>query len=100
MRAELTPALVKAPLATSAVREEMRQRKAAIASLCGRGAWGFGLMLMASGSQSYVIWYRHHGKSPRMSLSAVLDLTTARKKAKAILGEAAQGPDWRGAPRP
>jgi hypothetical protein len=28
-----------------------------------------------------------------MSLSAVLDLTTAGKKAKAILGEAAQGRD-------
>jgi hypothetical protein len=53
----------------------------------------FGLMLMASGSHSYVVEYRHNGKSPRMSLSAVMDLTTARKKAKAILGEAAR-PDW------
>jgi Arm DNA-binding domain len=48
---------------------------------------------MASGSHSYVVEYRHNGKSPRMSLSAVMDLTTARKKAKAILGEAAQGRD-------
>jgi hypothetical protein len=77
MRAKLTPTLVKT--ATSG-------RMAAIASLrWGTALEGFGLMLMASGSQSYVVGYRHNSKSPRLSLSAVLDLTTARKKAKAIL---------------
>jgi hypothetical protein len=96
MRSKLTPALVQSPSAIPAVKEEMDRAKER-----GRDrifVWdtaleGFGLMLMATGSQSYVVQYRHNGKSLRTSLSAILDLTAARKKAKAILGEAAQGHD-------
>ena len=41
---------------------------------------GFGLMLVASGSQSYVVEYRHNGKSPRMSLFAYWTLPPRVRK--------------------
>src|SRR5467141_155184 len=54
---------------------------------------GFGLMVTAAGHRSWLIQYKQNGVTRRRNLSGMLDLTTARKEAKAILGEAARGRD-------
>jgi hypothetical protein len=54
---------------------------------------GFGLMVTKNGHRSWPVQYRYRGKSQRKNLSGVLDLTKARKAAKAILGAAAAGKD-------
>lgn len=47
---------------------------------------GFGLMVTAGGHRSFVIQYRHKGKSRRMKLDDGLTLDKARARAKKLLG--------------
>jgi integrase len=54
---------------------------------------GFGIMATAAGHRSWLVQYKQGGVTRRRNLSGVLDLTTARKEAKTILGEAARGRD-------
>src|SRR5258707_1323154 len=54
---------------------------------------GFGLMVTAAGHRSWLVQYKQGGVTRRRNLSGVLDLATARKEAKAILGEVARGRD-------
>lgn len=55
---------------------------------------GFGLMVMASGSRSYVVQYRNaRRQSRRMTLNSVLRLDAARKEAMGILAAVAKGND-------
>jgi integrase len=84
MREKLTPGFVaKAPSPESGDRiiywdAEMR---------------GFGLMVTSAGHRSYVVQYRAARRSRRMHLKAGLNLTEARKEARAILGAVAKGHD-------
>jgi integrase len=54
----------------------------------------FGLMVTRAGHRSYVLQYRNGGQtSRRITLSSVLNLDSARKEARKILGEVARGED-------
>jgi integrase len=53
----------------------------------------FGLMVTAAGHRSYVVQYRVGMKSRRYTIKGKLTLKTARKQAKAVLGEVAKGAD-------
>ncbi len=84
MRVKLTPAFVaKAPLPEKG----------------DRAIWwdlalpGFGLMVTSAGHRSYVVQYRSGGRSRRMHLKDGLSLNSARREAKAILGDVAKGGD-------
>jgi integrase len=55
---------------------------------------GFGLMVTRKGARSYVVQYRAHGRSRRLSLDAgALSLDAARREARKHLGEVAKGGD-------
>jgi integrase len=55
----------------------------------------FGLMVTERGAKSYVVQYRHNGRSRRYTIGVAnnLDLDAARKRARAVLGQVAQGQD-------
>jgi len=54
----------------------------------------FGLMVTRAGHRSYVLQYRNGGQtSRRITLSGVLNLDSARREARKILGEVARGED-------
>jgi integrase len=53
----------------------------------------FGLMVTKAGHRSWVLQYRNGQTSRRITLSAVLNLDSARKEARKILGEVARGHD-------
>jgi integrase len=54
---------------------------------------GFGLMVTAGGHRSYVVQYRAKRRQRRMHLKSGLNLSEARREAKAILGAVAKGHD-------
>jgi len=54
---------------------------------------GFGLMVTAAGSKSWVVQYRAGAKSRRHTIDNVLSLDKARKEARGLLGEVAKGGD-------
>jgi integrase len=55
---------------------------------------GFGLMVTRSGARSYVVQYRAHSRSRRLTLDAgALSLDAARREARKHLGEVAKGGD-------
>ena len=54
---------------------------------------GFGLMVAAKGSRSYVVQYRTGHVSRRLTISGVLPLDQARRQARATLGAVAKGHD-------
>jgi integrase len=55
---------------------------------------GFGLMVTRNGARSYVVQYRAHGRSRRLTLDAgALSLDAARREARKHLGEVAKGGD-------
>src|SRR5262249_52093782 len=56
---------------------------------------GFGLMVTSGGHRGYIAQYRAGGASRRYTIgnAAVLDLDAARKRAKVILGQVAEGKD-------
>lgn len=54
----------------------------------------FGLMVTKTGHRSWKVQYRNGQKrSPRITLSSVLNLDNARKEARKLLGEVARGQD-------
>ena len=54
---------------------------------------GFGLMVTESGHRSWVVQYRVHHASRRVTINGVLSLHEARKEAKHLLGQVAKGGD-------
>jgi integrase len=52
---------------------------------------GFGLQVTKSGHRSFIIQYRFHGFSQRMATDSVLTLDEARRWAKKMLGQVANG---------
>jgi integrase len=57
------------------------------------GLPSFGLMLTARGHRSWVVQYRAHHASRRLTIDGVLSLNDARKEARAVLGQVAKGGD-------
>jgi integrase len=84
MRTKLTPAFVQ-----KARVEEGKAR----ALFWDAALPGFGLSVTALGHRSFVVQYRTHGRSRRMTIDGVLTLAAAKKRARALLGEVAHDRD-------
>ena len=88
MRAKLTPALI-AELRPPTDRHE---------SFCwDTETRGMGVRVLSkSGFKSWVVQYRHNGRSIRRTIAACdrLPFTLAKERAKQILAQAALGRDW------
>jgi integrase len=82
MKHKLTPAFVAKPVLPASGRDRV---------IYWEG--NFGLMVTAAGHKSFVVQYRAGRQSRRMSLKAGLNLSDARREAKAILGTVARGGD-------
>jgi integrase len=81
MRTKLTPGFVANPPIPSADRTVYWDESPT----------GFGLVVTASGHKSFVLQYRLHGKSWRMTFKDGLTLDKARKEAKKYIGDVARG---------
>ena len=57
------------------------------------GMESFGLMVTATGHRSFVVQYRVGGKSRRYTIKANQSLAKARKQARSVLGNVAEGRD-------
>jgi integrase len=84
MRAKLTPSFV-----AKAASAEGKDRTI----FWDQALPGFGLMVTAAGSKSWVVQYRAGAKSRRHTIDNVLSLDKARKEARGLLGEVAKGGD-------
>jgi integrase len=58
-----------------------------------KGLEGFGLMVTAAGAKSWVVQYRAKGVSRRYTIPGSMTLAKARKKARAVQGQVADGRD-------
>jgi integrase len=54
---------------------------------------GFGLMVTENGHRSWVVQYRAHHRTRRITINSVLSLDEARKQARDLLGQVARGGD-------
>jgi integrase len=84
MRTKLTPAFVKTATAIDGKDRTI---------FWDQAMSGFGLMVTATGSRSYVVQYRSGRSSRRLTIDGVLSLDDARKEAKKTLGSVAKGND-------
>jgi integrase len=84
MRTRLTPAFVQTATAEPGAERTI---------FWDESLRGFGLVVTSNKARSYCVQYRADKRSRRMNIPFVLGLDKARKKAKALLGEAAAGND-------
>jgi integrase len=84
MRTKLTPGFVKTATAIDGKDRTI---------FWDQAMSGFGLMVTAAGSRSYVVQYRSGRSSRRLTIDGVLSLNEARKQAKITLGSVAKGGD-------
>ena len=84
MRTKLTPGFVKTATAIDGKDRTI---------FWDQAMSGFGLMVTAAGSRSYVVQYRAGRSSRRLTIDGVLSLDEARKEAKKTLGSVAKGGD-------
>jgi integrase len=84
MRTKLTPGFVKTATAIDGKDRTI---------FWDQALSGFGLMVTAAGSRSYVVQYRSGRSSRRLTIDGVLSLDEARKQAKMTLGSVAKGGD-------
>jgi hypothetical protein len=77
MKTKLTPSFVNDAIAASGAERTI---------FWDTTMAGFGLMVTTKGAKSYVVQYRAGRRSRRMTIDGVLDLSKARKRAKALLG--------------
>jgi integrase len=84
MRTKLTPGFVKTATAIDGKDRTI---------FWDQALSGFGLMVTAAGSRSYVVQYRSGRSSRRLTIDGVLSLDEARKQAKMTLGAVAKGGD-------
>ena len=84
MRTKLTPGFVKTATAIDGKDRTI---------FWDQAMSGFGLMVTAAGSRSYVVQYRAGRSSRRLTIDGVLSLDEARKQARKTLGSVAKGGD-------
>jgi integrase len=85
MKTKLTPGFVmRAPLPAAGKSQEI---------FWDSSLPGFGFVVTEAGHKSYVVQYRHAGRSHRMSLKGVLGLNAAKKEALKLLADVARGRD-------
>jgi integrase len=87
MRVKLSPQLIE-ELEPPTVRHE---------SFCWDDSLpGFGVRVLKSGARSWIVQYRHRGRSIRKTIAPChhLPFTLARERAREVLAQAALGRDW------